>query len=129
MYKPIILWEVNRERWEEQGKPLPPIIINNPCCNTRRSCRVKKEFVISVDRQVLEEIPAVRCYRYEREDLQPYYMFYPTPDVFIVFHYITNRGNIWLALVYPRFEDRNERWRYISMAKQALGIEEVMRWW
>jgi len=63
------------------------LVFEAPCCSSIRECNVKAHYVISVlNAKILRVIRAVRCYR----GYTVKYKFYPSDDVILVHHYVSN---------------------------------------
>jgi len=95
------------------------IEIEKPCCYSARECSVKYHAVIDIERKhVLRYIEAVRC---NRLPVRPKYKFYPANNVMIVEHYRSNRGKVYLRIIWkPEGVSELEA---IRISCEALGYE------
>jgi hypothetical protein len=93
-----------------------------PCCNSIRTCRDTAHYVISVSKQkILKRINAVRCYR----GYSVKYKFYPSSDVVLVYHYVSNRGVNYLRILWKP-ENVSEA-HAVEVARRALGLTREVK--
>ena len=93
------------------------LVFEAPCCSSIRECNVKAHYVISVlNAKILRVIRAVRCYR----GYTVKYKFYPSDDVILVHHYVSNRGVNYINLLWkPPNLSEDEA---LLIARKALGL-------
>jgi len=100
------------------------LTIKAPCCSSVRTCRDTVKYVIDVEkREVIKEIPAVRCYRgveriYEIEIAEE-----KASKIVVIEHYVSNRGVHYLYFEYPREPPVD----VVSIVKEVLGLREVRK--
>jgi len=93
-----------------------------PCCGSVRECSVKFHAVISLTKKaVLRRINAVRCYRNPNYESGKY-KFYPSNDVALIEHYRSNRGVVYLYVLWKPegLSDRD----VLRIALEALGYTD-----
>jgi hypothetical protein len=99
-----------------------PIEFGAPCCASVRECRVRAHYVVSLTKpRILRTIEAVRCYR----GISRKYKFYPTNDVALVSHYVSNRGVHYLTILWK--PEAVEAQKVIEAARRALGLETTAK--
>jgi len=102
--------------------PIEFIEFEAPCCGSVRECKVRAHYIVSlVKPKVLKRIEAVRCYRGIRRK----YKFYPSDDVALVSHYVSNRGVHYLSILWKPETVSTER--VVEMARRALGLETTTK--
>jgi len=94
--------------------------VKYPCCYSVRSCNRRYHAIIDIyKKRVLKEVYAKRCYEL---GYQPEYEFIPRPNVILVDHYITTRGNIRLTILWRPASIIDDE--AIRIAMEALGYVE-----
>ena len=93
-----------------------------PCCHSIRSCNAMADYVISLrTKKILRVINAVRCGR----GYSVKYKFYPTDDVTLVSHYVSNRGVHYISILWkPQGATVEE---VIKAVRRALGLEKDVK--
>jgi len=100
------------------------LVVKAPCCYSVRTCWDTRKYVVDVEtKEVIEEIPAVRCNRgvervYEIEVAEE-----KASNVVVVEHYVSNRGVNYLYFEYPK-EPSPE---IVDAVKEILGLKEVRK--
>ena len=93
------------------------IELRKPCCSSVRECAVRFHAVIRLsDAKVVETIDAVRCYRLK---IVPTYKVKVDNNTIVVEHYVSNRGNIYIDILYKPDKISEEDARKVAL--QALG--------
>jgi hypothetical protein len=89
-----------------------------PCCHSVRTCYDTSHYIISLrTAKVLRRIPAVRCYK----GLTRKYKFYPSGEVILVYHYVSNRGVNYIKILWkPENIDVNKA---VDAARKALNLD------
>jgi hypothetical protein len=99
-----------------------PIEFEAPCCGSVRECYERAHYVISLTKlRVLRRIDALRCYRGIRKK----YRFYPSEDVALISHYVSNRGVNYITILWKPNSVNIER--VIEAARKALGLETTSK--
>jgi hypothetical protein len=93
-----------------------------PCCHSIRSCSATADHIISLrTKKILRTIRAVRCGR----GIVKKYKFYPSNDVVLVSHYISNRGVHHIKVLWKPQNVTTEE--VLSVVRRALHLEEVVK--
>ena len=104
-----------------QSQPNTQIItLRKPCCASVRECGVHYIAVIGIRNfkaKVLRYIEAVRCYR----EGEKHAKVTLAKDILIVYHYKSNRANVYLTVYKPRELDTEIA---KLLAVQALGYAD-----
>jgi hypothetical protein len=94
--------------------------IQKPCCRSVRECRVRKHYIIDVNREeILREIEATRCYR----GIIEYYEVEPNQNVAILEHYVSNRGVNYIRFIFKPEGITEDV--LMSKVRRALGLETI----
>jgi hypothetical protein len=92
--------------------------IQKPCCGSVRECRVRKHYIIDLNREeVLMELEATRCSR----GIIEYYEVEPTQNIAIVEHYVSNRGVNYIQFIYKPEGATEEQ--LLPKVRRAIGLE------
>jgi hypothetical protein len=97
------------------------LIFEAPCCASVRECSVRKVYVVGIRNgkpKILRAIDAVRCSRGITKKIK----FYPSNDVVLVEHYVSNRGNHYIKILWKPEGITEEQAK--ASASLALGITE-----
>ena len=100
------------------------LLVKAPCCSSVRTCRDTVKYVIDTKtKEVIAEIPAVRCYRglqkiYEIEVAEE-----KMNDIVVVKHYVSNRGVHRLYFEHLKEPPAD----VINIVKEILGLTEVRK--
>jgi len=93
-------------------------IVEAPCCWSKRECRVRTKYVVSLeDGEILQTIPAMRCYR----GVKKAYIVSVTEPIAIIEHYISNRGVHYIYIEYSNWEGK----KALEVVRRVLGLESV----
>jgi len=100
------------------------LTVRAPCCFSRRSCFDTAKYVVDVEkREVITEIPAIRCYRgveryYEVEIAEE-----KKDSIVVVEHYVSNRNVHYLRFEHPKQPSPE----ILSAVKETLGLIEAIK--